>query len=84
MPAKSITKNEAFMFFMDYIAEVSINIVDERKSDNILVLIGHYDIVFDIRILFRTSTATFRQALRELNVHFRDSLTSAKHLLKEQ
>ena len=58
MPVKSITKNEAFMFCMDYIAEVSINIVDERKSENIPVLIGHYAIVFDIPILFRTSTAT--------------------------
>ena len=84
MPVKSITKNEAFMFCMDYIAEVSINIVDERKSENIPVLIGHYAIVFDIPILFHTSTATFRQASRELNVYFGDGLTLAKHLLNEQ
>ena len=47
-------------------------------------LVGHYAIVFDIPILLRASTATFRQALRELNVYFGDSLTLAKHLLKEQ
>ena len=84
MPVKSITKNEAFMFFMDYVTEVSINIIGERKPKNLPVLIGHYAIVFDISILLRTSMATFCQELRELNVHFEDSLTLAKHLLKEQ
>ena len=56
----------------------------DDNAKNIPVFIGHNSIVFDIPILLRTSNPAFLESLKQLNVHFGDSLVLAKQILKER
>ena len=82
-PVKSITKEQAFLSFINYITRIT-GVNKDNNAKNIPVLIWHNSIVFDIPILLRTSNPAFLESLKQLNVHFGDSLFLAKQILKER
>ena len=69
-PVKSITKEQAFLAFIDYITRITgVNKDDNAK--NIPVFIGHNSIVFDIPCIYKPRVTRNRGAVfLMLYVHF--------------
>ena len=79
-PVKSTSKDDAFLTFIDFIE----NVKSTANTTIIPVLIGHNASVFDVPIFLWSLTQGNIHALKELNVHFGDSLLLVKQILKAQ